>query len=126
MDPIIIIGGAGFDVVHLVLFLLALALAGTAWWLASKSGAKAERLTLDLERATDELVEAKQRIRTLEEVSRKAELELAEAKARSAEDERKFGEWRRVSSSARTSSFCSLRMRDSSDTRKALKGISRS
>ena len=92
MDPIIIIGGAGFDVVHLVLFLLALALAGTAWWLASKFGAKAERLTLDLERATDELVEAKQRIRTLEEVSRKAELELAEAKARSAEDERKFGE----------------------------------
>ncbi|HCX09461.1 MAG TPA: DNA recombination protein RmuC, partial [Hyphomonas sp.] len=81
-----------FDVVHLVLFLLALALAGTAWWLASKFGAKAERLTLDLERATDELVEAKQRIRTLEEVSRKAELELAEAKARSAEDERKFGE----------------------------------
>ena len=92
MDPIIIIGGAGFDVVHLVLFLLALALAGTAWWLASKSGAKAGRLTLDLERATDELVEAKQRIRTLEEVSRKAELELAEARARSAEDERKFGE----------------------------------
>jgi DNA recombination protein RmuC len=92
MDPIIIIGGAGFDVVHLVLFLLVLALAGTAWWIASKSGAKAERLTLDLERATDELVEAKQRIRTLEEVSRKAELELAEARARSAEDERKFGE----------------------------------
>ena len=92
MDPIIIIGGTGFDVVHLVLFLLALALAGTAWWLAGKSGAKAERLSLDLERATDELVEAKQRVRTLEEVSRKAELELAEARARSAEDERKFGE----------------------------------
>ncbi|MEQ3651250.1 DNA recombination protein RmuC [Hyphomonas sp.] len=92
MDPIIIIGGAGFDVVHLVLFLLVLALAGTAWWIASKSGAKAERLTLDLERATDELVEAKQRIRTLEEVSRKAELELAQARARSEQDEQKFGE----------------------------------
>lgn len=92
MEPVIIIGGAGFDAAHLILFLLALALAGTAWWLASKSGAKEERLTLDLERATDDLDEAKQRARTLEEVARKAELELAEAKARSAEDERKFAE----------------------------------
>lgn len=92
MESIIIIGGARFDAVHLVLFLTALALAGVVWWLSSKSGVKAERLTLDLERATDELVEAKQRIRTLEETSRQAELELAEAKARSAEDERKFAE----------------------------------
>ncbi|WP_370169806.1 MULTISPECIES: DNA recombination protein RmuC [Hyphomonas] len=92
MEPVIIIGGAGFDAAHLILFLLALALAGTVWWLASKSGAKEERLTLDLERATDDLDEAKQRARTLEEVARKAELELAEAKARSAEDERKFAE----------------------------------
>lgn len=92
MEPVIIIGGAEFDAAHLVLFLIALALAGTAWWLTNKSGAKEERLTLDLERATDDLDEARQRARTLEEVARKAELELAEARARSAEDERKFAE----------------------------------
>ncbi|MAN44948.1 MAG: DNA recombination protein RmuC [Alphaproteobacteria bacterium] len=92
MDPIIIIGGAGFDAVHLVLFLLVLALAGAAWWLSGQSGAKAERYRLDYERTSDDLEEAKQRIRTLEEVARTAELQLAEAKARSAEDERKFGE----------------------------------
>ena len=92
MQPIIIIGGAPFDAVHLGLFCIALALGGAAWWIASKSSVKSERLTLDLERATDELDMARQRVRTLEEVSEEAKLKLAAAEARSAEDERKFGE----------------------------------
>lgn len=88
MNPVIIIGGTGFDIVHLVLFLVALGFACGLYWLSSQSRVKAERQT----RTDEDLADARQRVRTLEEVARRAELELAQAKARSAEDERKFGE----------------------------------
>ena len=92
MEPVIIIGGSGFDAVHLGLFVVVLALGGLALWLRNTAGTKTERLTLDLERATDDLDQTRQRVRTLEETSRQAELALAEAKARSEEDERKFAD----------------------------------
>lgn len=92
MDPIIIIGGTGFDAVHLGLFVAALALGGLALWLRNTAGTKTAQLARDLERATDDLDEARQRVRTLEEVSEQAKLKLAAAEARSEEDERKFAE----------------------------------
>ncbi|MEZ5945385.1 MAG: DNA recombination protein RmuC [Hyphomonas sp.] len=92
MEPIITIAGAAFDLAHLAFFLGALifALAGYLAW--SKGKATAERLTLDLERATDEREEFRQRALTLDAAVRQAEQELAAARARSEEDERKFSD----------------------------------
>ena len=105
MEPVIIIGGAGFDAAHLILFLLALALAGTAWWLASKSGAKEERLTEKLAQIQGELIEVKERERTLQAVAEDAKLKLAAAEARSEDDERKFADIARTALRTAQSDF---------------------
>ena len=81
MTPVIVIGSAGFDLVHVV---LALALAGLAayLWQALQSGG--------FER--EELTRLRQRTQTLEAVARDAELKLAASQARSEDDERKFAQ----------------------------------
>jgi DNA recombination protein RmuC len=81
MTPVIVIGSAGFDLVHVV---LALALIGLAvyLWQARQSGA--------LER--EELTRLRQRTQTLEAVARDAELKLAASQARSEDEERKFAQ----------------------------------
>ena len=81
MTPVIVIGSAGFDLVHVV---LALALAGLAayLWQARQSGG--------FER--EELTRLRQRTQTLEAVARDAELKLAASQARSEDDERKFAQ----------------------------------
>ncbi|MEZ5998762.1 MAG: DNA recombination protein RmuC [Hyphomonas sp.] len=90
MEPIITIGGAAFDLAHIILFVLALIGAVAAYLVWSKGKAKAERLTLDLERATDEREEFRQRATTLERVAEEAKIALAQAEARREEDEARF------------------------------------
>jgi DNA recombination protein RmuC len=92
MEPIVTIAGQSFDLAHLILFFLALGAGVIAWMQLSTAQQKAERLTLELERATDEREAALQRAQTLESVAREAEIALAEARARSAEDEKKFAD----------------------------------
>lgn len=92
MEPIVTIAGQNFDLAHLILFFLALGAGVMAWMQLGSAKQKAERLTLELERATDEREAALQRATTLEAVAREAEIALAEARARSAEDEKKFAD----------------------------------
>ncbi len=92
MEPIVTIAGQAFDLAHLILFFLALGAGVIAWMQISGAQLKTERLSLELERATDEREAARQRVLTLEATLREAEIALAEARARSAEDERKFAE----------------------------------
>ncbi|KCZ90803.1 DNA recombination protein RmuC [Hyphomonas johnsonii] len=88
MKPIVTIGDAGLDGVHLALLAGVILLAGLGWWLYSRAGL----VRRDLARAEQDLSETKQALRTQQEVARQAEIKLAEAQARSAEDERKFAE----------------------------------
>lgn len=92
MEPIVTIAGQGFDLAHLILFFLALGAGVIAYMQLSAAKLKGDRLTLELERATDEREQARQRAAMLEAQVREAEIALAEAKARSAEDERKFAD----------------------------------
>jgi len=92
MTPVIVIGSAGFDIVHVV---LALALIGLVvyLWQGRQSRAARDELVerdLDYERAT--VAQLRQREQTLEAVLREAELKLAALQARSAEDEQKFAQ----------------------------------
>lgn len=81
MAPVIVIGSAGFDLLHVV---LSLALAGLAvyLWQARQSGGLGR----------EELTRLRQRTQTLEAVARDAELKLAASQARSEDDERKFAQ----------------------------------
>lgn len=79
MPPVITIGTAGFDLVHVILLLIAAGL-GVYLWQGRQRAA--------LER--QELERLRQREQTLEAVARDAQLKLAAAEARSAEDEQKF------------------------------------
>ena len=92
MEPIVTIAGQSFDLAHLILFFLAIGAGVIAWMQLSSAKLKTERLQVELERATDEREQARQRARTMEDVAREAEIALAEARARSAEDERKFAD----------------------------------
>ncbi|MCA8901668.1 MAG: DNA recombination protein RmuC [Hyphomonas sp.] len=92
MEPIVTIAGQGFDLVHISLFLLALVGGVAAYLVWSNGRVKATRLTQEFERATDEREQFRQRVTTLEAVAREAEIALAEARARSAEDEKKFAD----------------------------------
>ncbi len=92
MQPVATIAGAEFDLAHLLFFLAALVLAVVCYLVWNAGRVKADRLTLDLERATDEREQARQRATTLEAVAREAEKELAVLKGRSEEDERKFAD----------------------------------
>ncbi|MFN7055638.1 DNA recombination protein RmuC [Hyphomonas sp.] len=81
MSPVITIGSAGLDMVHVLLLLIAVVLAAFVWTTRQRTA---------LERA--ELDRLRQREQTLEAVARDAELKLAASEARSAEDERKFAQ----------------------------------
>ncbi|MDP1556486.1 MAG: DNA recombination protein RmuC, partial [Hyphomonas sp.] len=92
MSPVIIIGSAGFDLVHVVL-LLALAGLGIYLWQARQSRAsRQELLERDLDAARDEAERNGQRALTLERVAQDAQLKLAALEARSEADEAKFAQ----------------------------------
>jgi DNA recombination protein RmuC len=92
MEPIVTIVGQGFDLAHLILFFLALGGGVIAYMQLSGAKLKAERLTLDLERATDELNDVRLKLTVQQRVAEEAKLSLARAEARSAEDELRFKE----------------------------------
>jgi DNA recombination protein RmuC len=88
MTPIVTIGTAGFDAVHIVLLLGVLGLGFLAYTLWGRI----DLTRRDLTRAEEDLSDTKQALRTKEDVARQAEIALAEMKARSEEDERKFAD----------------------------------
>ena len=92
MTPVITIGSAGFDLVHVVLLLLAAGLAVYLWQTRQRAALERERTVSELDMARGELDRLRQREQTLDAVAREAQLKLAAAEARSAEDERKFAE----------------------------------
>ncbi|HPE49251.1 MAG TPA: DNA recombination protein RmuC [Hyphomonas sp.] len=92
MEPVVTIAGAGFDLAHLILFLGAICFAVAGYVVSAKGREKVHRLTLELEHATDEREQFRQRVLTLDAALRQAEQDLAGARARSEEDERKFAD----------------------------------
>lgn len=92
MTPVITIGSAGFDLAHVVLLLVAAGLGVFLWQSRQRGDVERERLMTERNAAQDELSRLRQREQTLEAARRDAELKLAAAQARSAEDERKFAE----------------------------------
>ena len=92
MTPVITIGSAGFDLAHVVLLLIAVGLGVFLWQSRQRGDVERERLMTERNVAQDELSRLRQREQTLEAARRDAELKLAAAQARSAEDERKFAE----------------------------------
>ncbi|MEQ9435101.1 DNA recombination protein RmuC [Hyphomonas sp.] len=88
MTPIITIGSAGLDAVHIILFLGVLVLGGLAWALRGSAGL----VRRDLARTEADLETTRKALHTQQEVARQAELALAEARARSEEDESKFAQ----------------------------------
>lgn len=88
MTPIVTIGTGGFDAVHIVLLLGVLGLGFTAYVLWGR----ADLARREQARTAEDLSDTKQALRTKEEVARQAEIALAEIRARSQEDERKFAE----------------------------------
>ncbi|MBY9065512.1 DNA recombination protein RmuC [Hyphomonas sp. WL0036] len=92
MTPVITIGSAGFDLVHVVLLLMAMGLGIYVWQMRQRGDVERERLMTERNAAQDELSRLRQREQTVEAARREAELKLAAAEARSAEDERKFAE----------------------------------
>ena len=88
MTPIITIGSAGLDAVHIILLLGAIGLGVLAWALRGKAGL----VHRDLARTEADLETTRQALRTQQEIARQAEIALAEARARSEEDESKFAQ----------------------------------
>ena len=88
MTPIVTIGSAGFDIVHIVLLLSVLGLGFFAYALMGRAGLSRRELT----RAEEDLADTKQALHTKSEVARQAEIALAEVRARSEDDERKFAD----------------------------------
>ena len=66
MTPVIVIGSAGFDLVHVILALALIGLAVYLWQARQSAGFEREELTL-----------LRQRTQTLEAVARDSELKLA-------------------------------------------------
>tara|TARA_R110000822_G_scaffold56778_6_gene143227 strand:+ start:517 stop:1848 length:1332 start_codon:yes stop_codon:yes gene_type:complete len=88
MTPIVTIGTAGFDAVHIVLLLGVMGLGFAAYVLWGR----ADLARREQARTEEDLSDTKQALRTKEEVARQAEIALAEIRARSQEDERKFAD----------------------------------
>jgi DNA recombination protein RmuC len=92
MPPIVTIGSLELDLIHVALLLLAVGL-GVYLWQARQGGAlERQRLLAERDGAQGEVTRLRQREQTLDAVARDAQLKLAAAEARSAEDERKFAE----------------------------------
>ena len=81
MTPVIVIGSAGFDLVHVCLALALIGLTVYLWQARQSAGFEREELT-----------RLRQRTQTLEAVARDAELKLAASQARSEDEERKFAQ----------------------------------
>lgn len=92
MTPVIVIGSAGFDIMHVVLALALIGLAVYLWQARQGRAVREELLARDLDAARAEAERNGQRVRSLEALHREAELKLAAAEARSAEDEQKFAQ----------------------------------
>lgn len=99
MTPVITIGSAGFDLVHVVLLLIAAGLGIYLWQSRQRGDVERERLMTERNAAQDELSRLRQREQTLEAVivQRDTELlkvktELAVASARSEEERQRFAE----------------------------------
>lgn len=92
MTPVITIGSAGFDLVHVVLLLIAAGLGVYLWQSRQRGDVERERLLAERNAAQDELSRLRQREQTLEAARRDAELKLAAAEARSKEDEARFSQ----------------------------------
>jgi DNA recombination protein RmuC len=88
MTPIVTIGTAGFDAVHIVLLLGVLGLGFAAYVLWGRTEIARRELT----RTIEDLTDTKQALLTKDAVARQAEIALAEARARSEEDESKFSQ----------------------------------
>ncbi|MEO0720880.1 MAG: DNA recombination protein RmuC [Pseudomonadota bacterium] len=110
MRPVLLIGDTAFDAVHTASFALCLVLIAALIWLRARSrerlaeqSAEAERRIAGLEtelshaaarrdEAREMVAGLEQRLRTQSEVARAAELKLAAAEARSAEDRKEFAD----------------------------------
>lgn len=88
MTPLITIGSIGLDAVHVVLLLAAIGFGVFAWTLRGST----DLVRRDLRRAEEDLADTKQALKTQQDVARQAEISLAEARARSAEEETKFAQ----------------------------------
>ncbi len=92
MDPLVIIGSVAFDIGHVLLLLAVIGLGVYAWQGSQGSALREHLLKRDLDAVRADAERNGQRAITLERVAQDAQLRLAAAEARSAEDERKFGE----------------------------------
>ncbi|MEO1474303.1 MAG: DNA recombination protein RmuC, partial [Pseudomonadota bacterium] len=110
MRPVLLIGDTAFDAVHTASFALCLVLIAALIWLRARSrerlaeqsaeaGRRIAGLETELSHAAARRDEARemvagleQRLRTQSEVARAAELKLAAAEARSAEDRKEFAD----------------------------------
>tara|TARA_R110000803_G_scaffold35501_5_gene76761 strand:+ start:508 stop:1857 length:1350 start_codon:yes stop_codon:yes gene_type:complete len=88
MTPIVTIGTAGFDAVHIVLLLGVLGLAFAAYVLWGRAAlARREQV-----RTEEDLSETRQALKTQQDLAREAERKLDQTLARSESDEQKFAE----------------------------------
>ncbi|MBK8198441.1 MAG: DNA recombination protein RmuC [Acidobacteria bacterium] len=92
MTPVIVIGSAGFDIVHVALALALIGLAVYLWQGRQSRAARNELVARDLDFERAAVAQLRQREQTLEAMLREAELKLAALQARSAEDEQKFAQ----------------------------------
>ncbi|MFN4183890.1 MAG: DNA recombination protein RmuC [Hyphomonas sp.] len=92
MPPVVTIGSLPLDLIHVGLLLLAVGLGVYLWQARQRGALERQRMLAERDMAQDEVARLRQREQTLDAVARDAQLKLAAAEARSAEDERKFGE----------------------------------
>lgn len=92
MTPFITIGSAGFDLIHILLLAAVIGLGVYLWQARQKGAMRLELLERDLDTARAEAERNGQRALTLERVAQEAQLKLAAAEARSAEDEARFSQ----------------------------------
>ena len=92
MPPIVTIGSLELDLIHVALLLLAVGLGVYLWQARQGRALERQRLLAERDGAQGEVTRLRQREQTLDAVARDAQLKLAAAEARSAEDERKFAE----------------------------------
>lgn len=99
MDALITIGSLSLDLVHLLLFLAAAALAGMVVWLRGELRNRTGEVERDLahtqellDTARAEREDLRQQLKTQTAVADEAKIALAKAEARSEEDEKKFAD----------------------------------
>lgn len=92
MTPVITIGSAGFDLVHVLLLAAVIGLGVYLWQARQKSAVRLDILERDLDTARAEAERNGQRALTLERVAEEAKLKLAAIEARSEEDEARFSQ----------------------------------